>query len=112
LTALRHGDTLRRMKSIPHQLVDVEVVTDTIGIGPATVRCWAKDGRIPSVRISTRTLSFNLVIRNLGIPYSIQNRNRYVILGILPKLKIRTDPPAVQKRVPDTAPSSCFFRRE
>lgn len=42
------------------QLVDAATVGDAIGVRAATVREWAKEGRIPALRLSPRTIRFDL----------------------------------------------------
>lgn len=62
------------MQNTEQQLVAVGVVADAIGIGPATVRRWAREGRIPSIRLSTRTLRFDLAEVMAALPRKMPAR--------------------------------------
>jgi excisionase family DNA binding protein len=45
---------------VTHSLVDAGTVAEAIGIRASTVRRWAKEGRIPAVRLSSRLIRFEL----------------------------------------------------
>jgi len=46
--------------NVESKLVDASAVAEAMGIRSATVRRWANQGLIPVVRISSRTVRFDL----------------------------------------------------
>jgi len=46
--------------STHRELVDAGTVGDAIGVRAATIRQWAREGRIPALQLSARIMRFDL----------------------------------------------------